>query len=230
MIKDFFRKESSVRAYAFEYTTLDHTLSTASMLSQKETERMQLFGSKQRQVEFIAGRIAARRAIQKLLQCMFPKSIYESYDLSTIVISHNAAGAPIINCSDINIPVALSISHTRTRAVAIAAIGYRSVGVDLCDHVYDVPRVYRIAKKAFPHDEEQKIARENQSTIASAWALKEATAKALQIALLEGRGLERICIESITPPYVVVHENNHTLEFSILHSKQDTTAFVTVLD
>lgn len=214
--------------YSFAYTEVQSDLSMASQISDEERHRMQQFGSRQRQAEFLAGRIAARRAIVQFVQQHSSVCVDTLFDPNALLISQDTSGAPVVVSTEPLPSIVLSISHTRTRAVAMA--GHRHLGVDLCDWVDDVPRISRIANKAFPHEIEHSIALQNIYTMASVWALKEAVAKALRIGLLEGQGLQRICVQSLQPLCVVVQGNSQVVQASLSHSEQDTTAFVQVLD
>lgn len=86
------------------------------ILSELEYQQYQQFKSKKRQIEFLAGRYAAKEAFVKALGT----GISQGINFQEIVISNNSQGAPQILCQ--NDKVWLSISHHVTQAVAMVVI------------------------------------------------------------------------------------------------------------
>ncbi len=130
-----------------------------------------------RRVEHVAGRVAARNALEALV------------GPTAAVIARADDGAPEVR-GIADAPL-VSISHGRAHAVAVA--GYvRCLGIDLCEAA-DAPRVRRVAQR-FISAEEVALGHET-----ALWALKEAAAKALRRGLLDG-GLRASCLASIDPP------------------------------
>jgi phosphopantetheinyl transferase (holo-ACP synthase) len=87
--------------------------------------------------------------------------------------------------------VSLSITHATRRAFAVAGRGAGPLGLDLCEHA-DAVRVRRVARRAFPREDERARVLADDRRACIAWAAKEAVAKALRIGMLEGAGVERI--------------------------------------
>lgn len=98
---------------------------------------------------------------------------------------------PIIRGSD----VAISITHGRTRALAVAA-RVRQLGIDLCD---DDPRLVELAPRYFAA--EQGFASTTRE-LASCLAAKEAGLKALGLGLLDGGMFDVAAVQvvSLAPP------------------------------
>lgn len=154
-------------------------------LSDVERSLVASFGAARRRAEFVAGRRAARGALEAL-------------GVSAVAIARAPDGAPHVVGAD----VVLSITHGARSAYAAATRRGR-LGIDLTDHA-DAPRIGRIARRAFPRDEERALALADAASACRAWALKEALAKALGIGMLEQGGVERIHLLAIEPPTLVV--------------------------
>jgi 4'-phosphopantetheinyl transferase EntD len=137
-----------------------------------------------RLTEFCAGRAAARAALADLLGA----------PAESFAIGRAEDGAPIGPNG-----VIVSISHGRTGAVAVAGRGLSLLGVDLCD-LAQAERVERVTAR-FCDPDERALAVASGSDVAWAtyWALKEAAAKALRAALLDG-GLRASRLRTLEPP------------------------------
>jgi phosphopantetheinyl transferase len=160
------------------------------------------FNSSTRTAEFVAGRLAARAALTRLLGGLPPD----------LAIGRDGDGAPLLGLPG----VVISISHGRTWAVA--ACGYaQRLGIDLCDDA-DSPRVERVAGRWIAAEDRAIVAQLSLASRphatadggnraspgtprawATLWALKEAGAKALRLGLLEG-GLAATSLSSLDPP------------------------------
>jgi 4'-phosphopantetheinyl transferase EntD len=121
------------------------------------------FRHPRRRAEFLAGRVAARRALR----------VYLGGWAEGVEVGKHASGAPIVaGYPDLR----LSISHSNRVAVAIAA--HFSVGVDieLC-----APRPESFTRHFFTQNERQGVARtptrDRQPLLSSLWTRKEAVCK-----------------------------------------------------
>jgi len=172
-------------------------------ISEVERELHRQLRSARRRAEFLAGRTAVRRAIASVLgEC----------DLRALVIARHDDGAPRIE--GIAAELAISISHSRTRAIAVAALGSEPIGIDLCDHG-DAPRIKRVAERAFPRAPERALAMVDDRAARASWAIKEAVGKALRIGLLYDGGFDRIELLSLDPPRVRVAGDERVVTLSI---------------
>jgi 4'-phosphopantetheinyl transferase len=177
----------------------DPTADAIALLSAVERARLSTQRSARRRAEFVAGRLAARRALSG-------SGLPLPRDLA---IDRDEDGAPLL----IGLAgVALSITHARVRA--IAAVADRPIGIDLCDAT-DAPRIRRVARRAFPRAHERALVLEDDRSACLAWAAKEAVAKALRIGMLEGGGVERIEIVAIDPLEVRVDAARCDLVFEV---------------
>jgi 4'-phosphopantetheinyl transferase EntD len=173
----------------------------ASHLSEVERAHAAAFESARRVDEFVAGRLAVRRAIGSLLG--------RERD---VVVDREENGAPRLVGLDAEI--AISITHGRTRAIAAAAEGTRPFGIDLTDE-RDVVRIRRVARRAFPRENERRIALASECATRLSWAVKESIGKALRIGLLYDAGFERIAIASLDPLVVHVDGADPALSFDV---------------
>jgi len=133
----------------------------------------------ERQLEFAAGRAAARAALAALCGA------------GDYVIGRDADGAPTIGIAGVRV----SITHTRAAVAAVAGRA-AALGVDLCA-VADAARVRRVAPR-FIVAEERAMPGDDVEW-ATLWALKEASAKAVGVGLLEG-GLKATRLAALAPP------------------------------
>jgi 4'-phosphopantetheinyl transferase EntD len=173
----------------------------ASLLSDVERAHAAAFKSARRVDEFVAGRLAARRAIASLLG-----------GERDVVVDREENGAPRVVGLDAEL--VLSITHGRTRALAAVAEGPRPFGIDLTDD-RDVARIRRVARRAFPRDDERSMALANDRAARRAWAIKESIGKALRIGLLYDAGFERIVLASLDPVVVQVDGADPALSFDV---------------
>jgi phosphopantetheinyl transferase len=168
-------------------------------LSPVERARLATFGAESRTAEFLAGRIALRRAIAE----------HASIEGDRVGIATFEDGAPYaVDVTGAPLPLALSLTHARSTAIAIAAhrrwpTDAAGIGVDLVD-ASDAPRIRATAARSFPRPLERALALRDDRAALVAWSLKEAVGKAFRIGMLEGRGLERIEVLGIEPPRVSV--------------------------
>jgi len=149
--------------------------------------------------EFVAGRLAARRAIESLIGVPAPVSI-----------EREPGGAPRIVGVDVELSV--SITHGRAHAVAVVAEGRAPLGVDLTD-TRDAARIRRVAERAFPRENEREMALADDRAARLAWATKEAIGKALRIGLLYDAGFARIALLSLAPIVARVDASDPGLRF-----------------
>lgn len=174
----------------------------AAFLSAPERARLATQRSPRRRGEFVAGRLAVRRAIA---------AIAGEPAVVDLVVDRHDDGAPRLLGLD---GVAVSITHATRRAFAIAAHGDAPLGLDLCEHG-DAARIRRIARRAFPRAHERDLVLETDAAACLAWAAKESVAKALRIGMLEGAGVERIEVVSIDPLRVTLDGVAPALRFEV---------------
>ena len=175
-----------------------------SFLSDVERSYFARFSADKRCDEFLAGRLAVRRAIARLLHA-------DTWPIG-LSIERQDDGAPKI--VGLHVELAISISHAKTRAIAIAALGPSPVGVDLTDDA-DAARIRRVARRAFPRAHERALALVDDRTACRAWAMKEAVAKALRMGLLEQGGFERIEVLDVERPRVSVQGDAREVEVTV---------------
>lgn len=83
------------------------------ILTEKEVERYENLPSKQRQLEFLAGRFAAKEAFAKAMGTGIGKLSFQH-----IEVLANEEGAPTVTCSRYEGKIHISISHSKAYAVA----------------------------------------------------------------------------------------------------------------
>lgn len=167
--------------------------SDRSFLSEVERGYFSRFGHVKREQEFIAGRLAVRRALESLIGNL----------PSELSIEREDDGAPrVVGIQD----VVVSITHAGSRALAIAAHGPHPIGIDLTEWT-DAARIRKVAQRAFPREHERALVLATDRTAVRAWALKEAVAKALRMGLLEQAGFERIEVVGVEEPRVVIKDD-----------------------
>lgn len=174
-----------------------------SFLSVVERARLESQSSPRRRSEFLAGRLAARRALGTLLG---------AEAIASVAIARDDDGAPRIE--GIALEVSLSITHATSRALAVAAPGRAPLGVDLSEH-RDAARIRRVARRAFPRENEREIALADDRAACIAWSAKEALAKAHRIGMLEGGGVERFEVLSIDPLRVTLDGEALAMDFDV---------------
>ena len=172
-----------------------------AFLSDVERSWVASFESARRVDEFVAGRLAARRALCALLGVA-----------REVVIDREENGAPRLVGLDVD--VALSITHGRAHAIAAVAEGTRPFGIDLTDG-RDVARIRRVAHRAFPRENEREMALASDRAARLSWAVKESIGKALRIGLLYDAGFERIALASLDPIVVQVDGADPGLSFDV---------------
>ena len=77
-------------------------------------------------------------------------------------------------------------------------------------------RIRRVARRAFPRENEREIVLAEDSTTRLGWAIKESIGKALRIGLLYDAGFERISIASLDPIVVQVDGADPGLAFDVV--------------
>jgi 4'-phosphopantetheinyl transferase len=135
----------------------------AGVLNQVELDGLRMRGTPKRQAERIAGRVAAKRAIQVLTGAAF----------ADITIANLESGEPVATIAGQPGP-AVSISHSGELAVAVARREGR-VGVDL-EQVAE--RHPAFAQDWFTAGERALIG-EDPAALTAGWTVKEAVLKAL---------------------------------------------------
>ena len=138
-------------------------------LSEKELKIYSKFTSRKRQQEFIAGRIACKKAFFKLTRG--EKDYFEKF--SSVSVLNNKTGAPFIENSDLF--VTLSHSHE----VAVAVICDHPIGVDI-ERIN--PRKISALKKMSSEIEPNF---QNITSLTVLWTLKESLGKALQTGIVK---------------------------------------------
>ena len=172
-------------------------------LSDVERGYFARFGHVKRELEFLAGRLAVRRALTALIG-----------ELPPLAIEREDDGAPrVIGLSPTH-DVVVSITHAGTRALAIAAHGPYPIGVDLTEWT-DAARIRRVARRAFPRAHERDLVLVDDRTAARAWAMKEAVAKSLRMGLLEQAGFERIEVVSVEAPRVTIQGDDRVVTLEL---------------
>lgn len=141
-------------------------------LSEKELKIYSKFTSRKRQHEFIAGRIACKKAFFKLTRG--EKDYFENF--SSVSILNNEKGAPFIENSDLY--VTLSHSH----GIAVAAVSKQAVGMDI-EQIN--PRRISALKKMSSKIESTF---QDVSSLTVLWTLKESLGKALQTGIVKDFG------------------------------------------
>ena len=176
----------------------------ASFLSDVERSYAAEFRSRRRVDELVAGRRVARDALERLVGRERARSIAR--------IEREPDGAPRV--VGLDVAVTISITHGRTKALAAAAEGVAPLGIDLTD-ARDLDRIRRVARRAFPRDDERALALANERATRLSWAIKESIAKALRIGLLYDAGFDRISVASLGPVVVRVDGADPGLAFEV---------------
>ncbi len=184
--------------------------SDRSFLSEIERGYFQGFQAERRCDEFLAGRLAARRALGEL-----------GVAVEGLAIVREDDGAPRVTGADRT--VALSISHSHVRAIALVAEGELPIGIDLTEWT-DAPRIRKVAMRAFPREIERDLVLADDISAVRGWALKEAVAKTLRMGLLEQGGFLRIEIVSLEPPRVRVKDDERVLVLTIVDEEDGVRA------
>ena len=137
------------------------------ILSSKEAEIYSKFISRKRQHEFIAGRIACKKAFLKLTSGKV--GCFEKFP--SISILNNETGAPFIENSDLFV----SVSHSH--GIAIASVSEHSIGVDVEQiNPKRISALKRMSAECSP---------ENVCDLTALWTLKESLGKALRTGIVE---------------------------------------------
>lgn len=132
------------------------------VLSSKEAGIYSKFTSYKRKHEFIAGRIASKKAFFKLTSR--DKNCFEKFP--SVSVLNDESGAPFIENSDLFV----SISHSH--GIAVASVSKQTVGVDI--EQIDPKRVSALKRMS------EKYSSENVRDLAVLWTLKESLGKALR--------------------------------------------------
>ena len=137
------------------------------LLSQKELNIYSKFTSCKRQNEFVAGRIACKKAFFKLISGN--ADCFEKFP--SVSVLNTETGAPFIENSDLFI----SVSHSHE--VAIASVSQQNVGIDIEQinpkRILAMKRMNAECKTEDPH------------ILTVLWTLKESLGKALQTGIVE---------------------------------------------
>jgi 4'-phosphopantetheinyl transferase EntD len=189
-----------------------------AFLSEIERGYFARFGHVKREHEFLAGRLAVRRALTALLDELPAELSIERED----------DGAPRVIGVETH-HVVVSITHAGTRALAIAAHGPHPVGIDLTEWS-DAARIRKVARRAFPRAHERDRVLVDDRTAVRAWALKEAVAKSLRMGLLEQAGFERIEVMSVDDPCVVIKGDDRMVLTELADLEDGVRAISLVID
>jgi phosphopantetheinyl transferase len=192
----------SVRHIAHGEARVGET-SDRSFLSDVERGYFAHFGAPKREQEFIAGRLAVRRALQSLIGNL-PEALS---------IEREDDGAPRVVGVESH-DVVVSITHAGARALAIAAHGPLPIGIDLTEWS-DAARIRKVARRAFPRAHERDLVLASDRTAVRAWALKEAVAKSLRMGLLEQAGFERIEVVGVEDPLVTIKDDARVVTMAL---------------
>lgn len=139
-----------------------------NILSSRELEIFSKISSPKRQIEFIAGRRACKRALFKFLNKPTAE-IKEEY--SEISILYSETGSPLAE----NLKLNVTISHSHE--IAVAAVSNSPIGIDI-EQIN--PKRISALKYANPDSKTQNL---TQLTVM--WTLKEALSKALKTGLMK---------------------------------------------
>ena len=139
------------------------------LLSQRELKVYSKFTSRKRQNEFVAGRIACKKAFFKLTSRN--ENCFEEFP--SISVLNAETGAPFIENSDLFI----SVSHSH--GVAIASVSAHAVGVDI--ELINPKRISVLKKMS--GEIEPKF--QDVTSLTVLWTLKESLGKALRTGIVE---------------------------------------------
>jgi phosphopantetheinyl transferase len=142
----------------------DYHACALARLGQRERDLCNRFRCSRRRAEFIAGRIAARKAVARLLNGATP---------SQVEILRDVTGAPFV----VALPsLRVSISHSNQVALAVAA--HVAVGVDL---EADEARPAAFSRLFFSVNEQERLSmtssQAQQTFLNTLWTRKEAVSK-----------------------------------------------------
>ena len=153
-------------AFDFFDSDIDPNL---EVLSPKESEICSRFTSRKRQNEFVAGRIACKKAFFKLTSRN--KNCFEKFP--SVSVLNAETGAPFIENSDLFV----SVSHSH--GAAIASVSRYAVGVDI--EQISPKRVSALKKMSGESFAESQ----DVTGLTALWALKESLGKALRTGIVE---------------------------------------------
>lgn len=182
LLKKFFHETNSADLVsAFVFFSKEGSLNV-DILSSKELEIFSKFTSLKRQVEFIAGRKAAKTALfefkkkksKRKFANWYNKSqneIFESPSLVSVLPSNT--GSPFIENSDLNV----SISHSH--GIAVASVSQNPIGIDI-EKVN--PKKISVLKHITPSMDQSVM---DASILTIFWTFKEALSKALKTGIIE---------------------------------------------
>ena len=151
---------------AFYLFDLNNQLSL-EVLSPKELEIYSKFTSLKRKREFIAGRIACKKAFFKLT--LGKADYFEKFP--SISVLNTETGSPFIENSDL----CVSVSHSH--GVAIASISRHAIGVDI--ELIDPKKILSLKRMSKEHPEG------NVRDLTILWTLKESLSKALRTGIIK---------------------------------------------
>ena len=151
---------------AFDLFSLDDK-PRFEVLSSKELEICSSFASFKRKVEFVAGRIASKKAFFKFTSGK--TSCFGKF--SSVSVLNTETGVPFIENSDLHI----SISHSH--GIAIASVSQNLVGVDI--EQIDPKRISALKRMS------KESPSEEACELTVLWTLKESLGKALQTGITE---------------------------------------------
>lgn len=170
-------------------------------LSAKELEVYSKFTSRKRQHEFVAGRIACKKAFFKLTsentkrEVTIPKSISEKSrkeecaeckadcfeKFPSVSVLNTETGAPFIENSDFFV----SVSHSH--GMAIASVSNHAVGVDIEQiNPKRIPALKKMSAEIYAEDSIGVHTKsQNAEELTALWTLKESLGKALRTGIVE---------------------------------------------
>lgn len=151
---------------AFDLFSLDDNLRFEA-LSPKELGVYSKFTSLKRKVEFVAGRIASKKAFFKFTSGK--TSCFGKF--SSVSVLNTETGVPFIENSDLHV----SISHSH--GIAIASVSQNLIGVDI--EKIDPKRISALKRMS------RESPSEEACELTVLWTLKESLGKALQTGIIE---------------------------------------------
>nr|MBF0222775.1 4'-phosphopantetheinyl transferase superfamily protein [Desulfobulbaceae bacterium] len=147
-----------------------------SHLSPSEQERFFSFKYRKRQVEWLGGRVAAKKALRGLLAALN----YTTPEMTDLSINSTPEGRPFLQSHLVTLPVDISISHSGNRATALAATKCLC-GIDIQEITKTISKV---KSRFITPPEEQSIRQlpclrsfDEETPLALIWSAKEAFRK-----------------------------------------------------
>ncbi len=192
-------------------------------LSQKEYDEFRSHRTPKRAQEWLAGRLAVKKAVGRLME----KSGVPSAALASIYVHQDDLGKPKVETSDTRSKNQLEISLSHSNGFVAAAASYhasfKGIGIDV-EKVR--PRSKAWVEDYFT-DEEKRAAessRDKWAYLTAIWSLKEASLKALGIGLRMDLQDVNVCIEGEDGRACIEFRNGHTKDLNLEPDKIEARA------